>query len=310
MAASPAAELREQGASLGRFESAFVPALILASLLASLVAPLPLLVLGPLALGVPHLIGDLRVLWLQRPSGIDDRVVWRALSPLIVMTALRVAVPFGVAAPAWLEVALGTIAVGIGAHAGCAQPSARMRAIAATILAGAVLCSFPFATTIGLAHAHNVVAFGFWVAWAGRRRAKWGAAACYVVAWCAALQWPIGAHEEAFGMNSVRAASALAPGMNGLAADAVVRSFVFAQLVHYGLWARALPRVNAHREASPPDRALVTVAILACAMVPIAGAFDPLGVRDSYLSLSVFHGWFELSVAAFLIARRASGAPR
>ncbi len=313
MAATPVVEFATGAAAPTRFGPAFVGIVVVVSLLAAMTAPLSLLVLGPLALGVPHVIGDVRTLWLQRPGGIADRVVLCALAPLCVMTALRAAAAMGFAAPAWLEVALGATAIGIGAQAGARGANAKRIVAALAVALGLVLCAFPFATTIGLAHAHNAIAFCVWAAWARHRAGTWIAAACYVAAWGVALLWPIDAHAvsgDAFGMTSLRAASSLAPGLDGAAADALVRSFVFAQLVHYGLWTFSLPSLNAQRRVASADRLLLVVAVVACAIVPIAGAFHPLGMRDSYLSLSVFHGWLELAIVAFLIAQRATGAKR
>lgn len=309
MAAAPLVE----AASVARFptQSVAVSALVLGSLAVALVAPVPAMVLGPLLLGAPHLVGDLRTLWWQRPAGIDDRVIALVLIPLVAMTGAR-ASGNSVPSPAVVEVALGCAAVLVAVHAGLASARARTAAIAVALPLAVLAATFATATQLALAHAHNVVAFVAWMAWTRRPRAAWGVAAAYVAAWIVVLALPVTDAEiavGAFGATASTFSGSLAPGLDAAQGAVVVRSFVFAQLVHYGVWTFAMPRVDASRERRLPRGAWIAVAA-ACAVVPLVGAFDPLGVRGAYLSLVVFHGWFELAVFGFVAARRFQGVRR
>lgn len=303
MAAAPLAE--PVAAARWDTQSVAVSALVLLSLAVALVAPVPAMVLGPLLLGVPHLVGDLRVLWWQRPAGIDDRSIALVSIPLVAMTGARL---LGSAVPssAVVEVALGCASVLLAAHAGLAPGRARMVAITISLPLAGVAVVFASATQLALAHAHNVVAFVAWMAWTRTPRAAWAVAAAYFAAWIVVTAWPMSDAEAAagaFGATASTFSGSLAPGLDAAQGALLVRSFVFAQLVHYGVWIFAMPRVDASRERRLPRGAWIGVAA-ACAVVPLVGAFDPLGVRGAYLSLVVFHGWFELAVFAFVAARR------
>ena len=43
-------------------------------------------------------------------------------------------------------------------------------------------------------------------------------------------------------------------------------------------------------------------ALLGVAALPLLGCLDPAGTRAAYLSLVLFHGWLELSLAAYLFS--------
>ncbi len=285
---------------------------VVAALCVAIAMPLPAMTLGPLLLGVPHLLGDFRVLWLQRPGGIVDTEILRIFAPLLAMTAVRPLAAFGLPDPAGWEAALGVVAIALGAHAGFAATGARRFVWVAALPALALAVAFAPVVQFGLAHAHNVVAFVAWLWWTRCAGSPWGVAVLYVAAWIVVLALPMSEAELAsssFGATFATFASGLAPGVGAADGALVVRSFVFAQLVHYAIWAFALPRVDASREERV-TRGVGFAAVVACALVPALGMFDPLGVRGAYLSLVSFHGWFELAVFAFLAARRAGGRSR
>ena len=304
MAAAPLAE--RSVAAERRAHSLHGALLVVASLAIAFAAPVSAMTLGPLLLGAPHLWGDVRVLWLQRPGGIVDAEILRIFIPLFAMALVRPAVAFGLPEPAMCEVALGVVAIAIAAHAGFASQRRRRLVIAAAVPLLAFAMSYAPVVQLTLAHAHNVVAFAAWLVWTRHRGFAWGVACLYVAAWLAVLALPIADGEldaSSFGATFATFANGLAPGLGAVDGALVVRSFVFAQLVHYGIWTFALPRVDAAREERT-SRGVWIAAVCACAIVPIVGVFDPLGVRGAYLSLVVFHGWFELAVFAFLAARR------
>ena len=304
MAAAPLAE--RNGAADRRAHSLHGALLVVASLAIAFAAPVSAMTLGPLLLGAPHLWGDVRVLWLQRPGGIVDAEILRIFIPLFAMALVRPAVAFGLPEPAMCEVALGVVAIAIAAHAGFASQRRRRLVIAAAVPLLAFAMAYAPVVQLTIAHAHNVVAFAAWLVWTRHRGFAWGVACLYVAAWLAVLALPIADGEldvSSFGATFATFANGLAPGLGAVDGALVVRSFVFAQLVHYGIWTFALPRVDAAREERT-SRGVWIAAVCACAIVPIVGVFDPLGVRGAYLSLVVFHGWFELAVFAFLAARR------
>src|SRR5215510_11801015 len=147
-----------------------VPMLVVAAAILSWFAPLPLVLVGPLLLGVPHVIGDVRVLWLGRPGGFGGSAARAVLVPLFVLTLLRGASLLGLGSNPALEIASGMAAVLLAATMGARSPPAAKAWAAGCVALGIVAIVFPRATTVVLAHVHNLVAFGLWVAWSGSRR--------------------------------------------------------------------------------------------------------------------------------------------
>ena len=77
----------------------------------TVVAPVWLLLLGPIVLGVPHVASDIRYLLINPPLPLGRRGLVLLLGPLAAMTGLRVASALG--APYWAEaeVVLGAAAM-------------------------------------------------------------------------------------------------------------------------------------------------------------------------------------------------------
>jgi hypothetical protein len=101
---------------------------VVVSLAIAFVAPVSAMTLGPLLLGAPHLVGDLRVLWLQRPGGILDAEILRIFVPLLAMTLVRPALAIGFPEPAMCEVALGVVHLGKFAERHAVTDGHRMKA--------------------------------------------------------------------------------------------------------------------------------------------------------------------------------------
>ncbi len=296
---------------------AVVAALILVAAAATALLPLWSLLLAPIVLGVPHVIGDLRVLVLQQPDRARRVLATWVLAPLLVLTALRLAAMAGLAVPAELEPACGMLAVLLGVALGGRAGGRRRAPLLAAMIAvggvGALAVVTPRATSLVLAHAHNLVAFGVWLWWARPGRRGIAAGGLYV----AALAVVVGA-PGAFAAGGDAAIGAfrwstlahdLAPGLAAPAADAVVRSFAFAQAVHYGLWLWVLPRRRGSSLRTEAGTAAAALCLALCALVPAAALLDAPRVRATYLSLVVFHGWLEFAAIAFLLASRGRGAP-
>lgn len=289
---------------------ALVPLLVAAALAGAMLAPLWLLLLLPLALGVPHVVGDLRVLWLQRTVSITTAQALAVAAPLLAMTALRALAMAGHPSPAAFEVACGVLAVAAAAALGAPATAARRRLVAPVLLLGLVAIAFPRATMLLLAHAHNLVAFAVF---AGRARNRGGLAAtvvCYLAAWAVVLLAPgSGADGDvALGLRWSALTGDLAPGLDGAFADRLVRSFAFAQAVHYGLWTWTLPRARGTTLQTELGTRGLLVCIALSLLVPVLALQDPVAVRTGYLSLAIAHGWFELAALAFLFTRRRGTA--
>ncbi len=277
-------------------------------------APLTVLLLAPLVLGLLHVLGDVRVLVVQRPGGLCGRAVGAILVPLAVLTLLRVASMATASAQPRLELACGFAAVAIAAGLGLARGGDRRRSASWALGLAAIFAmglGAPHAAQLTLAHAHNLVAFTFWLVWS-RARAPRRQVAIYLAGFAAVLVLPpLRSDAAAIGGLSWSAMTAeLAPGVEAGVADVIVRSFVYAQLLHYALWVGPLP--SAGRRTWRQDLGAIGpgVVAIACVLLPALALFDPAGTRGAYLSLAIGHGWLELAVAAFLLTRMPHRAGR
>lgn len=278
----------------------------------TLSAPLALLALGPLLLGVPHLLADARYLVLR--PGLHRRRV------LLVPAAVLV---------------LGLIA-GLGVRAGLAA------AILAALLSAAplprrllvasvpgVLLFFaaqsPFAADVVFFHAHNLVAIGVWLAW--RRRS--GAVHVLVLAAfvgatlllaCAPLP-VIAAAPHWTGLSFAALGETLSLSQSSSVSQRLVMFFAFSQSVHYAIWLRLIPDEDRTRHTprtfaatvSALQRDVGATALRGCVLVGIAlvalACFSISQARDAYLGIAYAHGHLELLAAAFLASdgwRRSS----
>lgn len=295
-----------------------------AALILTVAAPLWMLLLAPLLLGVPHVVADLRYLLLA-PGTAPRRLAWALLVPLAALTVLRVAVVVG--RPGWprVEVLLGLAAVIVALVLVEAAGWKRVLAFAAVAALAAVAFAWPGLIALTLGHLHNAIAVGLWLAWA-RASAREIVTSTALVGACA-LAIVAGAFDPilaasgawtapAAGLDLDSLAASLAPGLGATTAVRVVLLFAFAQALHYAVWLVLLP---AAARADRPPRSLVaslradlgtaglTAALLASLAVPLAGLIDAAGTRAVYLSLVLFHGWLEVAlIARWAVAREAA----
>lgn len=313
------------GSSLGRFmrereqRVALLGGLgILTALALAVGAPLWLLALGPIVLGVPHVLSDLRYLWVQQ--GLHRaRLVWLLVVPLLVVGTVTAHVGWGLAAAA-----LGLFAV---------RSTARRRLVGLLVLAPLIALSilWPNPTNLAFAHLHNLIAVALW--WAiWPRRERWH----YVVLVMligASLALAMGlfddlvvsAHAAIAGPTSGRPfgyyAYTLAPFAEPVLATRLVILFAFAQSVHYLIWLRLIPEDARARRSPRPflstyqalrrELGLVVLAIAALGALGVAiwAAMDLAAARDGYLRAAIGHGHLELAAAALLFARGRAPLP-
>lgn len=280
------------------------------SLVLTLWAPLALLALGPLLLGVPHLVADARYL-VFRPR------LHRALG----------------LAPAAV-VLVGGLALGYGVRAGlaasvCAALSARGSRTRRLLVAAAALALLaiaqhtPFLADVVFFHAHNLVAIGLFIAWRPRgapvrRRLVvpvFFLVASGLVAFFANAS-PTAPHWSGLTFDSL--GETLAPNASVETTARLVSFFAFAQSVHYLVWLRLIPEED-RPQTTPRSHVQSLRALLADIGLPFAfaalAAFfvivaialvgHPSLARDVYLGVAYGHGHLELVATAWLLARAA-----
>jgi hypothetical protein len=309
-----------------------VPAFLLlhagVALVLSVLAPTLLLVLGPLVLGVPHLLSDVRYLVLRPTLGKSARGWLFGGAALLLI--LRLGELVGFAAPVRYELPLAVLWV-LGS-AVLAAPSFRDRrllVVTALALVFAVLAwRAPSSVRLIMAHTHNPLALVLWALLFSRARGR-ALAVVGVVALstllllATPLAWFGFKHglQSSLGLHAFVAVDQLAPFAHGTPlALGVVASFAFLQSLHYAVWLHAIPQ-----EAAPGQgtlsfrmsfRALQTelgrsgllLAALLIVAVPLAGLAAPLRTQAMYLSLATFHGYLELgALAVAWLNRKAFG---
>jgi hypothetical protein len=280
---------------------------ILFALVGTALAPMWMLALGPIVLGVPHLLADLRYC-VVRPAWHRQPAMW-----------------IGVGVPLLAVVLTGQTAVGFAAVAGaCAAssgPLGRRLLVLGVAIAAAASCIWagPRASLV-LVHLHNFVAVLLWWRWregpAGLRSLPVAAflAGCVLIA-SGALDHGIAMFGVAgpLGGDLQVHMHSLAPGLDGPLGLRVVLLFCFAQSVHYVIWLRLVPEDD--RERPTPRsfhaswRALVdelgfvipcTAIVLALALAGWA-VFDLMAARLGYLRAAEFHVFLELALLGQLV---------
>lgn len=293
------------------------------SLVGALAVPLWMLALGPLLLGVPHLVADLRYL-VARP-GLHRRPVVLPVVVALLATAVTQDLAWGLG---------GAALAALSARA----PVAR-RWLAGLPLLGltgaAIVWRGPVA--LGFAHAHNVVAVGLWLTLAVAlhdgapvaRLARWGPTLAFAVGGLAILS---GALDGVLAVTSALRAGPMpplqeharvlaAPGTEPTVATRWVAAFAFAQSVHYGLWLRVIPEEARDRPSTRSWQAsfrsvradlggpVVLGSVVVLVGIAVWGVVDLVAARDGYLRLALFHGPLELAVLG-VVAAEGRGALR
>lgn len=275
-------------------------------------APFYLLLLGPVLLGVPHLIGDLRYM-LVRP-GFHRR--W----------------------PVWIAIALpgGFAIAGKGAWAGatslalCALVARGplWRRAVVTLFAGVfALCTVASRTVTEMvvAHAHNILAIVLWAMWRKRTtRAHWIPTAAFFAVLIVMLTGAFEPMLKSMGamlrvpdrVEIMSTLSTYAPYASQPWALRLTLMFIFAQSVHYAVWTRLVPEDDRGRDTPRTFGATLRALRADLGLVLfLAGGAVALGItvwstwnladaRLSYLRLSTGHAYIELAAAMLLWMER------
>jgi len=292
---------------------------IAAAFVAAVVATLPLLLLGPLLLGVPHVASDVRYLLIRRAA---QGPAAAARAPMLaLLAASTVCAALGSAAAAIAAAWAAVLCAGLFAPSGRAARAA----FSALVLAAAVLSLWrPAPATVVLAQGHNLIAIAL-AAWMVRGKLRTFIPAAAFVAGAAAIAcgacdgWLLHAAAPSAlaptTFDDVRAAVVPA-GIDPVHACRWVALFAFAQSVHYGAWLRIVP--DAERASDRPTsfrrsfrllsedlgRRGALIAIALSLALPLGAFLSPEGARRAYIQLSAFHGFIEIAFVACLVLAR------
>lgn len=276
------------------------------ALLVTAVVPLWSLALGPVLLGVPHLVADVRYL-VVRP-GLHRE--WPTLS---LMIAPLLAVSLGATPAVGLLAVLPAVFLG---------PRRRLGPLVAVLLGwlglSALALVFAYEFMLAFVHVHNLVALGLWWAMAPRRAAMaWvplaviGGTALIFTGALEPLLTLAGGWAAPLTETSFEAfVTTTTPDLDPTLAARVVLSFCFLQSIHYAVWLRLVPDDARPRRAPRPFlaswRALrddfglpaLLVAVALAVFIAGWGVVSLAEARLGYLQLAAFHGYLELAIAA------------
>lgn len=283
---------------------------VLVALACTVTVPLWMLALGPIALGVPHIVADVRYL-VVRP-GYHRR---RAL-------AIAAGVPLAIGAVTG-DVVWAPIAAA-GALFVSSTSSARRRAgIGLALMLAVLSVRYAGYAELAFAHLHNLIAVALW--WAYRPRKTrlhlipLALFAAITVLLLCGLGEPLlavaGTLSGPSGSTTLRRhIGDLAPFAGPSLGVRLVLAYAFAQAVHYAIWLRLVPEEDREREAPRSFvsswralRAELGAPLLALAALLALGlaawaACDLAQARHGYLRFAVFHGQLEVAAAALLWA--------
>lgn len=283
--------------------------MVATALTATLVAPLWLLILGPLVWGVPHLVADLRYM-LIRPGYHRRLALVLVAGPPLLWTALGGGLMWGF------------VAAGLALVVARAEVGRRALAIAAIAGLAGVFAALGRTGDVVFAHLHNAIAVGLWWAWRPRRsRLHWWPLVAMAAASVFLLSDPALALVRASGglqwfggeMGAEYQVWRLSPGVGPEWALRLVLLFCFAQTIHYAVWLGLLPDEDRTRATPPTFRArwaglvadmggplLVTAAAIAAALA-LWAASDLMAACHGYFRMARFHGHLELIAGALLV---------
>ncbi len=272
-------------------------------------APLAVLTVGPIVLGVPHLVADVRYLFVR--TGLHRRAeVWVAVTGPVLAAGFSGYTVSGLLAP------LGGAIV--------AQAAALKKGVALAVWGAVGLCVYlwPHAVQLAVAHGHNLLALAFFWAWRARQhRYHWVLVAAVfgglALVGSGALDATVGhlvarlTSRSRLGFDSL--VRELSPTHRPTLALRLVLAFAFLQSVHYAVWLRLIPEDDRARpglrsfassfRALEQDvgRSPIAVGCGAFAIFSAWALVDVGAARHAYLRVAGTHAYLEFAVFTLLL---------
>lgn len=286
---------------------------VLSALIITCFAPLWGFALGPIVLGVPHLLADVRYLIVRpglTPSGGRR---WLALATAVPLLTV-VAYPWPVVG---LCAGLGVITF--------ARTSTAKRAIAGFVWGGLIVLAHVRPNAVGLVilHGHNLLAVALFFFVFTRRRIMAAIPALAFVAIAATMlaglfdEWlfRFAALTSApqTGMSLTGVVATIAPLSDPTMAVRLAFLFVFAQSVHYAVWLRLVPEEARERPGirsfASSFRALgkdlgapvLVISAVAVAMVLVYASRSLDVARIGYLRVAAPHAYLEIAFTLLVV---------
>ena len=276
----------------------------LLALVGSLSLPLWILAVGPLVLGVPHLLADARYL-VARPGHQRSWRLGLGVGLPLLVCGLYAGMPAGLLAM------LGALLCGSG------RPWRKLIGVvvvAALGLSGLYAGSF-YTHELLLAHLHNPIGVLVWLLWRPRQERLFVIPLLLYVAGGAALGLGmlspltaglVAAPQSQPGEALELLRDTLAPGFDEPWGTRLLVLYCYAQMVHYTVWLQLIPEEDRDRptprsfrqslSALRADLSWPVLVVAAAVLVGLLGwgFFDVWASRVAYFRLATFHGYLEL----------------
>ena len=266
------------------------------------------LALGPILLGIPHLLGDIRFL-VVRENLHKDSLFW-----LLVVTPLS------------LFLLLQSPAYGAGSILGAtflSKKSTVRHAVGLVAMALILLALYNSrAFLYAVLHLHNVIAVAIW--WGWNKKRQWWEGITLIVC-CLFSMVILFGPIDAFAIHNSHPdlldpeyfQRTLAPFAAEHLQFRLVMLYAFLQSFHYLIWIKLIPEESS-KQPSPQsfkkslrelhcDLGSYFLLLTGLCMLGLGAwaAFDIESARSNYLWLISFHGFLELAVCAHLVCRGA-----
>jgi hypothetical protein len=280
------------------------------ALAATALAPGYALLLGPVILGVPHLVFEARYLFFQH-----ERLRRAALVAVVALQSIAVFAGIGI-------YTLGlACALAMAVTEGLTTTRGRVLLAASTAVQIAALVG-PDWSRFALLHLHNCIALGTWLIWRRRpTRVSIAVVACVVVGVAAILAGAFDdlslrrpASDQVFSLTHLT--DAVAVGFGGAWRHRLLLFFCFTQAVHYAIWLRLIPEEARERATPRSWRAswlafkrdsganVARFAVIAATTVPIAALLaGAVRTRALYVTASEFHATVEVVLLCAVFAQ-------
>ncbi len=274
--------------------------------------PLWMLALGPIVLGVPHIVADLR--YLVAKPGFHKR----GLGAVAIGSALLGSALTGRLWP-------GIVAVLLAALFARGSFARKALVVALGLAWLAVTVRYRGWSEFVFAHAHNLVAVLLFWSWRDRgssplHRIPLAFFVAVVAMFALGIFDKSPLRASVFGASLPMFVADVGAGLSGPWGLRLVLIYAFAQSVHYGVWLRLVPEEDRERPAPRSftssyralvrdvGRPLLLLALLSIVAL-VAWAFvDLISARNGYLRVAIFHGPLELVAAAFFFIEKQTPA--
>lgn len=290
--------------------------------------PLWMLLIGPLVLGIPHLMSSIRYIPQLTSMNRFSIPVVGSVFVLIALTRLWMGT-YGNAllegGPNTLEIIAGFCLLGL---VGFFYRQSKIRIAGSLFLLGSLLIaslSYPLETLGFLVLAHNFIAFFFWITRAKSKADKMTACLALLIFSGVSFAILTGAFDffiserlfEIFnGFNDASIGAQIFPHADMTLWSRTVSAYALGQGIHYFVWLKAIPEQELPYQhttnfsysfkllkSDMGNRIVYFSGWVLIGLVAYALLKNFIEARFIYLSLAAFHGYFEIMALPFVKAK-------